>query len=135
MLPSRSKLGLSGLGSSQDIGASNGDLYYNSRPESHLGWTYQPPPPPVITQQPKPATAQHFQPYERGYPKTLESLAEKVRNSCGFYNFLYSFNHSFMQIVIDIRFFTFFNDFSSESALVASSNRPVCSDIMSNLFL
>lgn len=81
MLPSRSKLGLSGLGSSQDIGASNGDLYYNSRPDSHLGWTYQPPPPPVITQQPKPSSTQHFQPYERGYPKTLESLAEKVRPS------------------------------------------------------
>ncbi|XP_023245907.1 rho GTPase-activating protein 100F [Copidosoma floridanum] len=77
MLPSRSKLGLSGLGSSQDIAASNGDLYYNSRPENHIGWTYQPPPPPVITQQPKPGSTQHFQPYERGYPKTLESLAEK----------------------------------------------------------
>ncbi|XP_031776723.1 rho GTPase-activating protein 100F isoform X6 [Nasonia vitripennis] len=77
MLPSRSKLGLSGLGSTQDIGASNGDLYYNSRPESHIGWSYQPPPPPVITQQPKPSSTQHFQPYERGYPKTLESLAEK----------------------------------------------------------
>ncbi|XP_014613439.1 PREDICTED: rho GTPase-activating protein 100F isoform X2 [Polistes canadensis] len=75
MLPSRSRLGLTGLGSSQDLGSSNGDLYYNSRPEGH--WSYQPPPPPVITHQPKPATAQHFQPYERGYPKTLESLAEK----------------------------------------------------------
>ncbi|XP_058802474.1 rho GTPase-activating protein 100F-like isoform X3 [Phymastichus coffea] len=80
MLPSRSKLGLSGFGSTQDIGASNGDLYYNSRPESQLGWTYQPPPPPVITQQPKPSATQHFQPYERGYPKTLESLAEKVHS-------------------------------------------------------
>lgn len=76
MLPSRSRLGLSGLGSSQDLGSSNGDLYYNSRPEGH--WSYQPPPPPVITHQPKPSTTQHFQPYERGYPKTLESLAEKV---------------------------------------------------------
>ncbi|CAK9826858.1 Rho GTPase-activating protein 100F, partial [Anthophora retusa] len=75
MLPSRSKLGLTGLGSSQDLGSSNGDLYYNSRPEGH--WSYQPPPPPVITHQPKPSTTQHFQPYERGYPKTLESLAEK----------------------------------------------------------
>ncbi|XP_033320162.1 rho GTPase-activating protein 100F isoform X7 [Bombus vosnesenskii] len=75
MLPSRSRLGLSGLGSSQDLGSSNGDLYYNSRPEGH--WSYQPPPPPVITHQPKPSTTQHFQPYERGYPKTLESLAEK----------------------------------------------------------
>ena len=79
MLPSRSKLGLSGLGSTQEIVASNGDLYYNSRPESHMAWTYQPPPPPVITQQPKPGPTQHFQPYDRAYPKTLESLAEKVR--------------------------------------------------------
>lgn len=38
-------------------------------------WSYQPPPPPVITEQPK---AQHFQPYDKAYPKTLESLAEKV---------------------------------------------------------
>ncbi|XP_076300595.1 rho GTPase activating protein at 100F isoform X4 [Lasioglossum baleicum] len=75
MLPSKSKLGLTGLGSSQDLGSSNGDLYYNSRPEGH--WSYQPPPPPVITHQPKPSATQHFQPYERGYPKTLESLAEK----------------------------------------------------------
>ncbi|XP_071555180.1 rho GTPase-activating protein 100F isoform X4 [Temnothorax nylanderi] len=75
MLPSRSRLGLTGLGSSQDLGSSNGDLYYNSRPEGH--WSYQPPPPPVITHQPKPSSTQHFQPYERGYPKTLESLAEK----------------------------------------------------------
>ncbi|XP_044017626.1 rho GTPase-activating protein 100F isoform X4 [Aphidius gifuensis] len=75
MLPSRSRLGLTGLGSSQDLGSSNGDLYYNSRSEGH--WSYQPPPPPVITHQPKPSTTQHFQPYERGYPKTLESLAEK----------------------------------------------------------
>lgn len=76
MLPSRSRLGLTGLGSTQDLGSSNGDLYYNSRPEGH--WSYQPPPPPVITHQPKPSATQHFQPYERGYPKTLESLAEKV---------------------------------------------------------
>lgn len=41
-------------------------------------WSYQPPPPPVITEQPK---AQHFQPYDKAYPKTLESLAEKVRVS------------------------------------------------------
>ncbi|XP_063988944.1 rho GTPase-activating protein 100F isoform X2 [Diachasmimorpha longicaudata] len=78
MLPSRSRLGLTGLGSSQDLGSSNGDLYYNSRPE--VGWSYQPPPPPVITNQPKPSSTQHFQPYERGYPKTLESLAEKVHS-------------------------------------------------------
>ncbi|XP_066582839.1 rho GTPase-activating protein 100F isoform X2 [Prorops nasuta] len=79
MLPSRSRLGLTGLGSSQqDLGSSNGDLYYNSRPEGH--WSYQPPPPPVITHQPKPSSTPHFQPYERGYPKTLESLAEKVHS-------------------------------------------------------
>ena len=42
--------------------------------------SYQPPPPPkVITEQPKPANAvQHFHPFERTYPKTLESLAERV---------------------------------------------------------
>ncbi|XP_044579356.1 rho GTPase-activating protein 100F isoform X2 [Cotesia glomerata] len=78
MLPSRSRLGLNGLESNQDINSSNGDLYYNSRPEGH--WSYQPPPPPIITHQPKPSTTQHFQPYERGYPKTLESLAEKVHS-------------------------------------------------------
>lgn len=78
MLPSGSRLGFTNLGSSQDIGASNGDLYYNSRPAE--GHWYQPPPP-VITHQPKPSSTQHFQPYERGYPKTLESLAEKVSSS------------------------------------------------------
>ncbi|XP_039296189.1 rho GTPase-activating protein 100F isoform X2 [Nilaparvata lugens] len=79
---------------------SNGDinssyLYYNSRPpsnEQHRAstlerrtvphsnsstWSYQPPPAPVITEQPK---AQHFQPFDKGYPKTLESLAEKVHS-------------------------------------------------------
>jgi len=40
-------------------------------------WTYRPPPPPVVTEQPKP---QHFTPYDRQYPKTLESLAEKVHS-------------------------------------------------------
>ncbi|KAJ8964175.1 hypothetical protein NQ317_009252, partial [Molorchus minor] len=34
---------------------------------------------PVITEQPK-SSMQHFQPYERGYPNTLESLAEKVHS-------------------------------------------------------
>jgi hypothetical protein len=95
---SRLGLGLTGLGSDQELGLdSNGeattnglglaDLYYNSRPEhasdrnTTATWSYQPPPPPVITEQPKPSsTPQHFQPYERGYPKTLESLAEKVRS-------------------------------------------------------
>ena len=95
---SRLGLGLTGLGSEQDMGLdSNGettanglglaDLYYNSRPEhasdrsAAATWSYQPPPPPVITEQPKPSsTPQHFQPYERAYPKTLESLAEKVKH-------------------------------------------------------
>ncbi|XP_060529396.1 rho GTPase-activating protein 100F isoform X2 [Cylas formicarius] len=50
------------------------DLYYNSRPPE-TNWGYQPPPP-VITEQPK-ASVPHFQQYERSYPNTLESLAEK----------------------------------------------------------
>ncbi|XP_061710035.1 rho GTPase-activating protein 100F isoform X4 [Cydia pomonella] len=55
------------------------DLYYNSRPPSdHSTWSYRPPPP-VITEQPKSA-ATHFVPYERSYPNTLESLAEKVHS-------------------------------------------------------
>ncbi|XP_041976448.1 rho GTPase-activating protein 100F-like [Aricia agestis] len=55
------------------------DLYYNSRPPSdHSTWSYRPPPP-VITEQPKSAAA-HFVPYERSYPNTLESLAEKVHS-------------------------------------------------------
>lgn len=37
------------------------------------------PPPPVITEQPKSSTT-HFVPYERSYPNTLESLAEKVHS-------------------------------------------------------
>ncbi|XP_064103189.1 rho GTPase-activating protein 100F-like isoform X5 [Macrobrachium nipponense] len=39
---------------------------------------YYQPPPPVITEQPRPQQQQHFTPYERSYPKTLESLAERV---------------------------------------------------------
>jgi len=40
--------------------------------------SYQPPPP-VITEQPRSSIGpQHFQPFDRAYPKTLESLAEKV---------------------------------------------------------
>lgn len=81
MSESRSRLGL-GLPTidsrhtSQD---SNGlDLYYNSRPPDSSSWGYQPPPP-VITEQPK-SSMQHFQPYERSYPNTLESLAEKVHS-------------------------------------------------------
>ncbi|XP_046960780.1 rho GTPase-activating protein 100F isoform X2 [Vanessa cardui] len=55
------------------------DLYYNSRPPSdHSTWSYRPPPP-VITEQPK-SSATHFVPYERSYPNTLESLAEKVHS-------------------------------------------------------
>ena len=41
--------------------------------------SFKAPSPPVITEQPKPAV-QHFQPYERTYPKTLESLAEKIHS-------------------------------------------------------
>ena len=43
--------------------------------------SYRPPPPPkVITEQPKGggSAPQHFHPFERNYPKTLESLAERV---------------------------------------------------------
>lgn len=79
---SRLGLGLSALDprhSSQQQSDSNGlDLYYNSRPPDS-NWGYQPPPPPVITEQPK-SGQQHFQPYERSYPNTLESLAEKVHS-------------------------------------------------------
>jgi len=42
-------------------------------------WSYQPPHPPVSNEQPKP---QHFQPFDKAYPKTLESLAEKVHPFC-----------------------------------------------------
>ncbi|KAJ0179749.1 hypothetical protein K1T71_004340 [Dendrolimus kikuchii] len=56
------------------------DLYYNPRPPSdHSTWSYRPPPP-VITEQPKSSTTTHFVPYERSYPNTLESLAEKVHS-------------------------------------------------------
>ncbi|KAL0840168.1 hypothetical protein ABMA28_015460 [Loxostege sticticalis] len=66
------------------------DLYYNPRPPSdHSTWRYggrisedtdnYRPPPPVITEQPK-SSATHFVPYERSYPNTLESLAEKVHS-------------------------------------------------------
>ncbi|KAK9722430.1 PDZ domain [Popillia japonica] len=78
---SRLGLGLSGMDSRGSSGQdSNGlDLYYNSRPpDSGSTWGYQPPPP-VITEQPK-SSMQHFTPYERSYPNTLESLAEKVHS-------------------------------------------------------
>ncbi|XP_018575809.1 rho GTPase-activating protein 100F [Anoplophora glabripennis] len=78
---SRLGLGLSSLDSRHSAGQqadTNGlDLYYNSRPPD-TNWGYQPPPP-VITEQPK-SSMQHFQPYERSYPNTLESLAEKVHS-------------------------------------------------------
>jgi hypothetical protein len=47
-------------------------------PQSAASISYQPPPP-VITEQPRSSIGpQHFQPFDRAYPKTLESLAEKV---------------------------------------------------------
>ncbi|XP_050435790.1 rho GTPase-activating protein 100F-like isoform X2 [Adelges cooleyi] len=67
----------------------SGDLFYNSRPpesrrqtstlDRRNNWSYQPPRPPIVNEQPKP---QHFQPYDKAYPKTLESLAEKVHPFC-----------------------------------------------------
>ncbi|KAL1490184.1 hypothetical protein ABEB36_012918 [Hypothenemus hampei] len=83
---SRSRLGLglstldrqAGLDRHSQQPESNGlDLYYNSRPPD-TNWGYQPPPP-VITEQPK-SSQPHFPQYERGYPNTLESLAEKVHS-------------------------------------------------------
>ncbi|CAB3385313.1 Hypothetical predicted protein [Cloeon dipterum] len=87
---SQQQLGLNNMGQESDP-----YLYYNSRPEyarhlheqqqqqaaqqqQHQSWApYQPPPPPITTQ-PKPSMGQqHFQPFDRNYPKTLESLAEK----------------------------------------------------------
>lgn len=81
MSESRSRLGLGlpSIDSRHTAQDSNGlDLYYNSRPPDSGSWGYQPPPP-VITEQPK-SSMQHFQPYERSYPNTLESLAEKVHS-------------------------------------------------------
>lgn len=52
------------------------------RRDQNNSWLYQPPPPPVITEQPK-SSHQHYQSsYEKTYPKTLESLAEKVWLQC-----------------------------------------------------
>ncbi|XP_071544863.1 rho GTPase-activating protein 100F isoform X4 [Panulirus ornatus] len=54
---------------------------YGQPPRPPLGSDierYYQPPPPVITEQPRPQQQQHFTPYERSYPKTLESLAERV---------------------------------------------------------
>ncbi|XP_018326316.1 rho GTPase-activating protein 100F isoform X2 [Agrilus planipennis] len=73
-------LGISSMDSRHSQESNGLDLYYNSRPPDSSGssWGYQPPPP-VITEQPK-SSMQHFQPYERTYPNTLESLAEKVHS-------------------------------------------------------
>uniref|UniRef100_A0A2S2R9C6 Rho GTPase-activating protein n=1 Tax=Sipha flava TaxID=143950 RepID=A0A2S2R9C6_9HEMI len=67
----------------------SGDLFYNSRPpesrrqastlDRRNNWSYQPPHPPVSNESSKP---QHFQPFDKAYPKTLESLAEKVHPFC-----------------------------------------------------
>lgn len=85
---SRSRLGLSHLDSrhpppvAQQPDTNGLDLYYNSRPAAaatDASWGYRPPPPPVVTEQPK-SGQHHFQPYERSYPNTLESLAEKVHS-------------------------------------------------------
>ena len=62
---------LPGPGGSRGYGMSPG-------PE-HL---YQPPPP-VITEQPRPRQPPHFYQYDRSYPKTLESLAERIHSFYG----------------------------------------------------
>ncbi|CAG7717038.1 unnamed protein product [Allacma fusca] len=49
----------------------------SSREMTTASISYQPPPP-VITEQPRSIVPAHFQPFDRAYPKTLESLAEKV---------------------------------------------------------
>lgn len=59
---------------------------YGPPPRAPLGSDierYYQPPPPVITEQPRPQQQQHFTPYERSYPKTLESLAERVHSFYG----------------------------------------------------
>ncbi|XP_014261245.1 rho GTPase-activating protein 100F-like isoform X3 [Cimex lectularius] len=84
-------LGLSGGASQHDLSSmqskrvANGsaDHYYrhnipHSQTMERGSWLYQPPPPPVVTEQPK---SHHYQSYDKAYPKTLESLAEKVSNS------------------------------------------------------
>ncbi|CAL8093365.1 unnamed protein product [Orchesella dallaii] len=49
-----------------------------TEPDRTASISYRPPPP-VITEQPRSSIVpQHFQPFDRAYPKTLESLAEKV---------------------------------------------------------
>ncbi|XP_024083424.1 rho GTPase-activating protein 100F-like isoform X2 [Cimex lectularius] len=83
-------LGLSGGASQHDLSSmqskrvANGsaDHYYrhnipHSQTMERGSWLYQPPPPPVVTEQPK---SHHYQSYDKAYPKTLESLAEKVHS-------------------------------------------------------
>ncbi|XP_059611302.1 rho GTPase-activating protein 100F [Phlebotomus argentipes] len=80
MTESRSRLGL-GL-NNYSPQSEQLDLYYNSRPSAQSeppSWGYKPPPPPsVITEQPK--GAHQFTPSHAYYQNagTLESLAEKV---------------------------------------------------------
>lgn len=82
MSESRSRLGL-GL-TNYSPSSEQLDLYYNSRPNTAVetpNWGYKPPPPPnVITEQPK--GAHQFQPSHAYYQNagTLESLAEKVHS-------------------------------------------------------
>jgi hypothetical protein len=82
MSESRSRLGL-GL-TNYSPSSEQLDLYYNSRPNTVVetpNWGYKPPPPPsVITEQPK--GAHQFQPSNAYYQNagTLESLAEKVHS-------------------------------------------------------
>ncbi|KAI5711972.1 hypothetical protein M8J75_004717 [Diaphorina citri] len=79
---SRSHLALGIMDSNGDLnGGLDRDLRSGrnrDRRDQNNSWLYQPPPPPVITEQPK-SSHQHYQSsYEKTYPKTLESLAEKV---------------------------------------------------------
>ncbi|XP_055697334.1 rho GTPase-activating protein 100F isoform X2 [Phlebotomus papatasi] len=82
MTESRSRLGL-GL-NNYSPQSEQLDLYYNSRPSAQSeppSWGYKPPPPPsVITEQPK--GAHQFTPSHAYYQNagTLESLAEKVHS-------------------------------------------------------
>lgn len=84
MTESRSRLGL-GL-NNYSPQSEQLDLYYNSRPNAAAetpSWGYKPPPPPsVITEQPKGATHHGFQTSHSYYQNagTLESLAEKVHS-------------------------------------------------------
>lgn len=58
----------------------NVKTYIISQLDRRNNWSYQPPHGPVSNEQPpKP---QHFQSFDKAYPKTLESLAEKVHPFC-----------------------------------------------------